>query len=157
MGLVLLKVEAVAVDWKGSPVVVLREKGGQRAVFIWIGLAEASAISWHLEGQKQPRPLTHDLIVLMLSELGAAVDRVVITDMRHTTYFADLIVTVGDRSISLDCRPSDAIAVAVRVDAPLYIGEELLERLEKARQEEEVRTPQSSDFTIVDSDEPTVH
>jgi len=70
-----LQVETVAIDWRGYPVVKLREKGGQRAIFIWIGLAEASAISMQIEGQRPPRPMTHDLIVSLLSHFGIQVER----------------------------------------------------------------------------------
>jgi bifunctional DNase/RNase len=153
--MVQLKVEAVALDWKGQPLVVLREQGGQRAVFIWVGPAEATAISTHLEGQHAPRPMTHDLIMLLLRELGAKVDQVVITDMRRTTYYADLRLNVGDRPLSIDCRPSDAIAVALRASAPIYIDDDLLDRLEASRREAgEAEVPQP---TIVDTGETTVH
>jgi len=154
LGLVELKVEAVALDWKGHPLVVLRETGGQRAVFIWVGLLEATAISMQLEGQRAQRPLTHDLILLILKEARAKVDHVIITDMQQETYFADLWLTIGDRTASMDCRPSDAIALALRSNAPIYIDNELLDRLEEQRREAEVHI---SDSTVVDLGETTVH
>jgi hypothetical protein len=155
MELIQLQVEAVAMDYRGYPVVVLREKGGQRAVFIWIGLVEAGAISMHLEGQRPPRPMTHDLMVSLLSHLGIQVKHVLISDVRDETYFAELILVMGDATKSIDCRPSDAIAVAVRVKAPIFIDNELLERLEDARKDSEDAL--SSEATFVDSGETTIH
>ncbi len=155
MELVELQVETVAIDWRGYPVVKLREKGGPRAIFIWIGLAEASAISMQMEGQRPPRPMTHDLIVSLLSHFGVQLERVTITDVRDATYFAELTVTMGDVEKAIDCRPSDAIAIAVRVDAPIFIEDGLLDRLDAARQETEKEL--SSKAMLVDSDEPTIH
>jgi len=152
---VQLKVEGVAVDWRGSPVVVLRETGGQRAVFIWVGLSEATAISMQLEGQRPPRPFTHDLIVLILDQLDAQVERVVISDMRGETYYAELRLRANGRTKRIDCRPSDAIAVALRTEAPIHIDNELLERLDSERRAQEARL--SLDATIVPPDETTVH
>lgn len=155
MKLVRLGVEAVALDWKGSPVVVLREAKGQRGVFIWVGMLEATSISMQLEKQQPPRPITHDLILLILAELSAKVDQVVITDMRDMTYYADLHLTLGDHAAKIDCRPSDAIAIALRAKAPILIEEELLERLDSERKETEVEI--SGEATFADSGETTVH
>lgn len=153
--LVRLGVEAVALDWKGSPVVVLREAKGQRAVFIWVGMLEATSISMQMEKQRPPRPITHDLILLILGELSAKVHRVVITDMRDMTYYADLHLTLGDHAATIDCRPSDAIAIALRAKAPILIDEELLDRLDRERKETEVEV--SGEATFADSGETTVH
>jgi len=152
---VQLKVEAVALDWKGDPVVKLRERDGQRAIFIWVGRAEASAINMQLEGQHPPRPMTHDLIVLILGQLGAQVEQVVISDVRDNTYYAHLYLRDGDRSAVIDCRPSDAIAVALRTRAPIYIDHGLLQRLDAEQRESEVALSPGS--TIVDSGETTIH
>ena len=153
--MVELHVEAVAVDFRGNPVVVLREKEGRRAVFIWVGLVEATAISMHLEDQHPARPMTHDLIVSLLTQLGAHVQQVVITDVRQETYFAELHLMMGDAAKVVDSRPSDAIAVAVRVQAPIFISNELLDRLDAARKESEEML--SGDSTFVDSGETTIH
>jgi bifunctional DNase/RNase len=152
---VQLEVKAVALDWKGSPVVTLRERGGQRAIFIWVGIAEASAISMHLEGQQPPRPMTHDLIVLILGQLGVRIERVVITDVRSNTYYAHLHLQDGDRATAVDCRPSDAIAVALRAHAPIYIDEELLQRLDAEQKEQGAEL--SPGTTVADSGETTIH
>jgi len=152
---VLLKVEAVALDWKGNPIVVLREQDGHRAVFIWVGLSEATAISMQMEGQQPARPMTHDLIVSILGELGVTLERVTITDMQQNTYFAALLMRGGDQTAQIDCRPSDAVAIAMRTKSPIYIGDDLLDRLEQQRKESEVELSPGS--TIVEPGEPTVH
>ena len=155
MSMVELRVEAIAIDWKGNPIIVLRELDGTRKIFIWVGLPEATAISMHLEGQDAPRPLTHDLIGLILTRLGGSVKQVTITAMEKNTYYAELHVEIADRVEAIDCRPSDAIAVALRSEAPIFIDNELLETLDAARREETADL--SPDATIVDSGEPTVH
>jgi len=150
-----LTVEAVALDWKGNPVVVLRERGGRRAVFIWVGISEATAISMRLEDQRAPRPLTHDLICTILDEVQVSIDRITIEDMRGETYYAMLHLTDGDESTAIDCRPSDAIALALRAQASIYISEALLSRLEEERREAGVEL--SPGTTIVEAGDSTVH
>jgi bifunctional DNase/RNase len=151
-----LQVEAVALDWKGNPIVVLREREGHRAVFIWVGLLEANAISMPLEQQSPPRPMTHDLIMSILEEMQVEVERITITDMRGATYYATLDLRDGNERTSIDCRPSDAIAVALRSKSPIYIGEGLLDRLVEEQREASAAQP-SPDATVVDPGEPTVH
>jgi len=150
-----LKVDGVAVDWRGSPVVVLREKGGRRAVFIWVGIAEATAIGMYLENRRPPRPWTHDLIVLILGELGSRVERITISDMRSDTYYAELQLRTGNQVHKIDCRPSDAIAVALRTSASIYIDNDLLTRLDAQQRDAEAQI--SSASTFVDADENIVH
>ncbi len=152
---VLLKVEAVALDWKGNPIVVLREEEGHRAVFIWVGLSEATAISMQLENQRAPRPLTHDLIVTILNEMQVEVERILITDMRDSTYYATLELRDGDDRTGIDCRPSDAIAIALRTRAPIFIGDDLLDHLDEQRRDSGVEL--SPGATLVEPGEPTVH
>lgn len=128
----MIELELVAVRVElpsNTPVVVLRElEGRRRQLSIFIGAPEATAIAFALEGVETPRPLTHDLFCDVMGELGAQLDRVVITELRDTTYFADLelTTTAGDRSVS--ARPSDAVALAVRVGCPIYASEELLDQ-----------------------------
>lgn len=111
-----------------TPMVLLREQGEpHRLLPIYIGTAEASAIHYALEGVVPPRPLTHDLMVGVLGELGTTIDRVVVTEIRDRTYFAELHLATptGERVIS--SRPSDAIALAVRCAAPILASEELMD------------------------------
>jgi uncharacterized protein len=110
-----------------APVVLLREQGGDRRVLpIYIGPEEAKAIAMALEGVVPPRPLTHDLLRDVVAALGAELRRVTVTELRDRTFYAELDLVVGDRSIVVSARPSDAIALAVRVDAPLFANEEVL-------------------------------
>ncbi len=151
-----LGVEAVALDWKGSPIIVLREREGNRAVFIWVGLLEANAINMPLEKQRAPRPMTHDLIVSILQEVQVEVERVTITDVRGLTYYATLDLRDGEERTSIDCRPSDAIAIALRTKASIYIGEDLLRRLVE-EQRKAGAAGALPGTTVVEPDEPTIH
>jgi hypothetical protein len=144
-----LQVEGVAVDHNNQPVVILKDKSGDRAVNIWIGPAEAVAISMELEQRHPPRPMTHDLIRNILSQLDIKVERMIINDVRDNTYFGQLILMVDSSRQEVDCRPSDGIAIALRANAPIFIPEELLGRLDEERKARE-------GAFIVDSGE-TVH
>ncbi len=113
-----------------TPMVLLREQDGRhRLLPIYIGSPEASAIHYALEGVEPPRPMTHDLFLLALDELGAEITKVVVTEMRDRTYYAELHLASpsGDKVIS--CRPSDAIALAVRCAAPLFAYESLIDEV----------------------------
>lgn len=110
------------------PVVVLRDESGGRILPIWIGVFEANAIAVELEHIKTPRPMTHDLMRNLIEHLGAAVSRVDITHIVDGTYFAVLSLSMDGRTLAVDARPSDAIAIAVRAGAPIYAGEDVLER-----------------------------
>jgi bifunctional DNase/RNase len=111
-----------------SPVVILREVGGERTLPIWIGTSEAHAIAVELQGAKPQRPLTHDLLKHVLAGLGGELRRVHITALRDDTYFAELLVFRGEEPFQVDARPSDAIALALRCSAAIYTTEELLDR-----------------------------
>jgi len=111
-----------------SPVVVLQEEGGTRVLPIWIGPAEASAIAMELAGIKFARPLTHDLVKQVILGLGGELRKVLITAVRDSTYFAELhIHRDGHDVFQVDARPSDSIAVALRLGAPIFVTETLLE------------------------------
>jgi bifunctional DNase/RNase len=111
-----------------TPMVLLREQDGRhRLLPIYIGSPEASSIHYALEGLEPPRPLTHDLFLTTLSELGATIVRVVVTEMRDRTYYAELHLKVGADEKVISARPSDAIALAVRCDAPLFANEDLID------------------------------
>jgi bifunctional DNase/RNase len=110
-----------------TPVVILREKGGERLLPIWIGPGEASAIAMELAGIKFSRPLTHDLFTAVVRGLGGELVRVVITKVVDNTYFASLIFARNGEMISIDSRPSDSIALALRSEAPVFADDELLE------------------------------
>ena len=111
-----------------SPVVVLREVGGERQLPIWIGTNEANAIAMELQGMKPERPMTHDLLRHLISGLGGELTRVQITDLRDDTYFAELLIVRGGEVVQVDARPSDSIALALRCNAPIFTTDALLDR-----------------------------
>jgi uncharacterized protein len=110
-----------------TPVVILQEQQGERVLPIWIGPAEASAIAMELAGVKFSRPLTHDLLKQIIVGLGADLRKVIITQVKDNTYYAELHIYRGDSVIHVDARPSDSIAVALRLKAPIFTSETLLE------------------------------
>ncbi|HEY8468228.1 MAG TPA: bifunctional nuclease family protein [Longimicrobiales bacterium] len=123
-----VKVQSLGLDRaSNTPVVILQEKDGQRVLPIWIGPSEASAIAMELAGMKFSRPLTHDLLVSVVVGLGGALQRVLITKVVDNTYYAELIIQRGGEIISVDARPSDSIAIALRMAAGIYTSDELLE------------------------------
>ncbi|MEM9513830.1 MAG: bifunctional nuclease family protein [Actinomycetota bacterium] len=124
-----------------TPMVLLREQEGRhRLLPIYIGSPEASAIHYALEGLDPPRPLTHDLFLNVLGELGAEIERVVVTEMRERTFFAELHLATASGSKVVSSRPSDAIALAVRCAAPLFASEELIDELGQDPPEEPEET-----------------
>ena len=127
--LVEMVVESVRVHMSSSRhVVILKDSEQERDLPIWVGPWEANAIALRLQGQTPERPMTHDLFATALEELGAKVDRVVITDLADETFFARIHLEEGDRRAEVDARPSDALALAVRVGARIYADETVLEQ-----------------------------
>jgi uncharacterized protein len=125
--MVEIRVQSLGLDQVSkSPVVILQEIEGERMLPIWIGGGEASAIAMELAGMKFSRPLTHDLAASLIRGLGGTLQRVVITRVEENTYFAELVVQRGTEVISIDARPSDSIAIALRLRARLYTTEDLL-------------------------------
>ena len=123
-----MHVMGIALDTRtGSPIVVLHDTENRKALPIWIGSAEASAIIRKIENIKVQRPMTHDLIINITKKLGYEIDRVEISDVEEETYFANIIL-INDKNeeICIDSRPSDAIAIAIRVDAPIYVTTNVL-------------------------------
>jgi bifunctional DNase/RNase len=109
-------------------VVILREKDTDRYLPIWIGPNEADAIAVKLQGVSVPRPLTHDLLNSIVDALGASVNSIIVSDLKNDTFYAKIILNVDGGQMEVDSRPSDAIALAVRVDAPIYAEEVVLEK-----------------------------
>lgn len=108
-------------------VVELREVDGERTLPIMIGLFEAAAIERRLMGQKPPRPQTHELLDSVIKAMGGEVERVVITDLDERTFFARLYIRQGDKLLDIDARPSDAIALGVTSDVPIFVAENVLD------------------------------
>lgn len=128
-GLVEMFVESVRLHMLSNRhVVILKEPDRERYLPIWIGAWEASAIAMRLHGLSPERPLTHDLFAAALGELGVRVDRVIISSLAEETFHARLIFERDGRQVELDARPSDALALAVRTDAPIFAQEEVLAR-----------------------------
>ncbi len=111
-----------------TPVVILRERNGERVLPIWIGPAEASAIAMEMQGVKAVRPMTHDLLKQVIVGLGAELRRVTIHDVKENTYFAELLMSREDHVFQVDARPSDSIALAIRLNAPIYTSDQLLDQ-----------------------------
>lgn len=110
-----------------TPIVLLRELGGGRFLPIWIGTTEAAAIALAMEGVEPQRPMTHDLLRDVTVGLGARVDRIVLTDLRDGIYFADLVLSRDGADSIVSARPSDAIALAVRTSAPIFVNPAILD------------------------------
>ncbi|MBK9372424.1 MAG: bifunctional nuclease family protein [Holophagales bacterium] len=126
--LVRMNVKALIVDPVANmPVVILRDADDRSFLPIWVGVFEANAIALQLEGVKTPRPLTHDLLKETISSLDAVVDLVVITRLHENTFFAEIHLVAGGRTVIVDSRPSDAIALALRTSSPVFVAEEVLE------------------------------
>ncbi len=110
-----------------TPVVLLREQEGERFLPIWVGPVEAMAISSAMEGVEPPRPQTHDLLKSVIEHLEATPIRVVVTELRDNVFFADLILSIGGREVAVSSRPSDAIALAVRTNMPVFAAPQVLD------------------------------
>jgi uncharacterized protein len=110
-----------------QPVVLLREREGERYLPIWIGASEAAAIALSLQGVVTPRPMTHDLMKNILDDLSVQVQRIVVTELREGTFYATIDLRRNGDSYAVSSRPSDAIALAVRIAAPIFANEEVLD------------------------------
>ena len=109
------------------PIVILHDPDGHRVLPIWVGVFEANAIALQIENVATPRPMTHDLLRNVLQELRAEVDKIVVTDLRENTFFAVIHVAVRGEALLIDARPSDAIALALRTKAPIFVEEEVID------------------------------
>lgn len=138
-----MRVMGIALDTRtGSPIVVLHDKDNRRALPIWIGSAEASAIIRKIENLTVARPMTHDLVIDIIKKTGYTLDRIEISDVEKETYFASLVLkNEKDEEVEIDSRPSDAIAVAIRIDAPIFVSPKVLSNgaisTDSAKDEEE--------------------
>jgi bifunctional DNase/RNase len=140
--LVEVRVQSLGLDRSSNtPVVILEEVGGERVLPIWIGPGEASAIAMQLADMEFSRPLTHDLLVAVLNGLGGSLRKVIITRVEKNTYYAELIIHRNGEVISVDARPSDSIAVALRTDARIFAQDDLLERASIEIAEDETAAP----------------
>jgi bifunctional DNase/RNase len=109
----------------GQCVMVLEEIDGPRLLPIWIGLYEGGAIGMALSGQQFPRPLTHDLFMVTMNELGAKLKHVIITELKDATFFAEICLVHNSKEIVIDSRPSDSVALAVRANCPILVNDQV--------------------------------
>ncbi len=129
-----------------TPIVILKDSDNKLNLPIWIGLLEATAMATELEGIKMARPMTHDLLRNTLAELGGSVDYVEITELKENTYYALINLNISGKELTIDSRPSDAIALALRTKSPIYVAKAVLEASSILQQAEEGKDP---DFTNV--------
>jgi uncharacterized protein len=111
-----------------SPIVVLQDPASDTLLPIWVGIFEANAIALQIEKVDTPRPMTHDLMKGLLHHLNAKVTKIVVTELKDNTFYALIFLNVGDRIITVDSRPSDAIALALRTESPIYVTEEVISK-----------------------------
>ena len=146
MSLVGVRVELPS----NQPIVLLKEAQGERYLPIWIGAVEATAIAFALQGIETPRPMTHDLIRDMLGELGVNVERIVISDLVDQTFYATIKMAANGQGAGgneVSSRPSDAIALAVRLNTPIYASEEVLDQAGiELRDDEETEVQKFREF-----------
>ena len=110
-----------------TPIVILRDKDGQRVLPIWIGMFEANAIALQIENVAPPRPMTHDLLRNVIQDLDASVQKVVVYDLQENTYYALIYLSLRGDTVTVDARPSDAIALALRTRAPIFVEETVID------------------------------
>ena len=124
-----MKIKGLMIDpVSNMPIIILKNRQGDSVLPIWVGIFEANAIAMQLEKIVSPRPMTHDLLRNVLRQLDARVERVVITDLRDNTFFAAIHLERNGESLLVDARPSDAMALALRADAPIFVDEEVLHK-----------------------------
>ncbi len=128
--------------FSSSPIVILKVEDDNRYLPIWIGQPEARSILMKLQNQEFSRPLTHDLAVNLVTELGGTLERVTVTDLKDSTFYATLQVEIDGRIVEVDSRPSDAIAIAVRAGAPIFAADEVIEEAAVVFEEAMEDTPE---------------
>ena len=126
--LIEMNIKGLMVDpITNMPIVILKDKEGDRVLPIWVGIFEANAIALQIENIATPRPMTHDLLRNIITDLEGRVDRVVVSDLKENTFYAIVHLTVRGERIAVDARPSDAIALALRTRAPILVEESVIE------------------------------
>ena len=109
------------------PIIILRDKDGQRVLPIWVGVYEANAIALQMENVTTPRPMTHDLLKNVILDLRASIDKIVVSDLKENTFYALIHLTVNGEGMAIDARPSDAIALALRARAPIFVEDRVID------------------------------
>ena len=114
------------------PIIILRDKDGQRVLPIWVGVFEANAIALQIENVTTPRPMTHDLLKNVIQDLHGRIEKIVVSDLKENTFYALIYLTVGGELMAVDARPSDAIALALRARAPIFVEERVIDNAKTA-------------------------
>jgi hypothetical protein len=109
------------------PIIILRDKEGQKVLPIWVGVSEANAIALQIENIATPRPMTHDLLRNVIQDLHASVQKIVVCDLQENTFYALIYLSLADDTVAIDARPSDAIALALRARAPIFVEEAVID------------------------------
>ena len=122
-----------------TPIVILKDAENKLTLPIWIGLMEATAMATELEGIKMARPMTHDLLRRIISDLGGAIESIEVTDLKDNTYYATIHLQAGDKTLTIDSRPSDAISLALRTQSPIFVAKKVLETSSVLQQNEETQ------------------
>jgi bifunctional DNase/RNase len=126
--LIEMSIKGLMVDpITNMPIVILKDKLGERVLSIWVGIFEANAIALQIENVSTPRPMTHDLLRNIITDLDGSVDRIVVSDLKDNTFFAVIHLTVRGERIAVDARPSDAIALALRTRSPILVEETVID------------------------------
>lgn len=147
-----MKVFGLTIDpLTNSPILILKDMEGEKSIPIWIGLLEATAIASELEKVKFSRPMTHDLMKNLMDHIGLRLAKVEVCDLRDNTYFALLHLVFQDKEFTMDARPSDAIALALRAEAPIYVDEQVLQKSKEVDlgAKEEIQSTEAKKWTEI--------
>ena len=110
-----------------TPIVILKDEDNKLNLPIWIGLMEATAMATELEGIRMARPMTHDLLRRLIDELGGQIESIEVTELKDNTYYASICLQAGEKKLTIDSRPSDAISLALRTKSPIFVAKQVLE------------------------------
>jgi len=126
--MVEMKVEGLTLDpLTNMPIIILKDLDGEKSLPIWVGFFEANAIALEIEKITTPRPMTHDLIKNLVNVMKAQIKHILVSDLKDNTFYAVISLSVGDSTLTVDSRPSDAIAIALRAKAPIFVNESVIE------------------------------
>ena len=127
--LIEMRIKGLMIDpINNMPMIILKDVGGKNVLPIWVGVFEANAIALQIEKITTPRPMTHDLLKNILAKMNAKVDKIAITELKNNTYYALIFLNVDGREVTIDSRPSDAIALALRTSSPIYVEQSVIEQ-----------------------------
>lgn len=126
--MVEMKVEGLTLDpLTNMPIIILKDLSGSKSLPIWVGIFEANAIALEIEKISTPRPMTHDLLKNFIESMKAQINHILVSDLKDNTFYAVISLAFGDTTLNIDSRPSDAIALALRVKAPIFVDEKVIE------------------------------